>query len=240
MKASPVLAVCLMFDAARLFFGIFWFFGPALAAAYCTSEVGGTLAKWTFGVLGTKTAAAVCTTGAAAAGSLLSAPLILFGTVMSMAVGLMGWLVIGLVIIMTNSRIFKDHAGHSFLFIFGLGLSEIPLIGALPALTGSTLRMYHTQIKNDKESVKRYATEHAAAQLQERRQQATEMVQLQQTRLNQIQRQNAEREEMYDEEQSENEASAEVSAEVLHFPSKRTQKEVSKKSNIPDEVREAA
>lgn len=221
MKASPILAVCLVFDAARSFFGMFWFFGPALAAAYCTTATSNTLATWTFGLLETKAAAAICATGAAAAGSLLSAPLILFGTVMGMAVGLMGWLVIGLVIMMTNARIFKDHAGHSFLFIFGLGLSEIPLIGVLPALTGSTLRMYHTQIKSDKESLRKYVAENANTQLQERRQQSAEMTQLQEARLNQIQQQNAAQEEMDDEEQSENEESA-VRGE-----------------NIPDELREA-
>ena len=176
-RALPVLAASFVFDALRSFFGMFWLFGPALAAAYCTAVVSGTLETWTFGLLGTKTAAAACTVAGAAAGSLLSAPLIIFGTVMAMAVGLFGWMTIGLVIMMTNARIFKEHAGHSLLSIVGLGISELPLIGALPALTGTTWRMYHTQIKTDEKAMEKYEKENAAEQLQERREQAAELMQ---------------------------------------------------------------
>ncbi len=213
-KALPVIAISFVFDALRSFFGMFWLFGPALAAAYCTAVASDTLATWTFGLLGTKTAAAACATSAAAVGSLLSAPLIIFGTVMGMAVGLFGWLTIGLVIMMTNARIFKEHAGHSFLFIFGLGLSEVPLIGALPALTGSTLRMYHTQIKSDKEALKKYEKGNADAQLQERREQAAELMQNQNMQLAQAAQQ------------------AEVDNE--------TYAEAERAEEIPDELREAA
>ncbi len=176
-KAAPVLAISAIFDALGFLFGMFWLFGPALAAAYCTAVAGETLATWTFGLLGTKTAAAVCTAGAATAGSFLSEPLIIFGTVMAMATELFGWLTIGLILMMTNARIFKEHQSHSLLFVSSLGLSEIPLIGSLPALTGATIKMYHAQIKKDKEILLKHKKESANAQLQERRQQAAKLMQ---------------------------------------------------------------
>ncbi len=230
-RARPVLAISFVFDALRLFFEMFWFFGPALAAAYCTSVASGTLATWTFGSLGTKAAAAACSTVAAAGGSLLSAPLIIFGTVMAMAVGLFGWLTVGLVLMMTNSRIFTEHSGHSLMSIIGLGVSELPLIGALPALTGTTWKMYHAQIKTDAEAMKKYEKENAAAKLQERRQQAAELMQIQGARLNQVQQQDAEQED---------DESEGMQTNVIRFPSERAYGSAVGKQNIPDEMREAA
>jgi hypothetical protein len=238
-RALPVIAVSFVFDALRSFFGMFWLFGPALAAAYCDTALSDTLATWTFGLLGAKTAATACAAGATVAGSLLSAPLIIFGTVMGMAIGLFGWLTVGLVLMMTNSRIFTEHAGHSLMAIIGLGVSELPLIGALPALTGTTWKMYHSQIKADKEAMEKYEKKNAATNLQERRQQAAELMQIQESRLDQVQQQNAAQEEMYGEEQEDSESEDEQT-NVIRFPSERTYGSAVRKQNIPDELREAA
>lgn len=177
MKASPVLAVCFVFDAVRFVFEQFWFFGPALAAVYCTANVGGVVSTWSAGLLGTKTAAAVCGASATVVGSLGAPAIAAFGVVMAIAVGLFGWMTAGLMLMMTNARIFKENEGHALWFGFSLLISEVPIIGSLPALTGVTVKMYSTQIKKDKESLKKYEKETAAARLQEQNQQTAYLMQ---------------------------------------------------------------
>lgn len=140
-KVLPVLIISLVFDAFRLFFEMFWFFGPALAALYCTAKVSG--------VVGTTLGGFACTAGAGVVGFMGAGPLAAFGVVMAMATGLLGWMTVGLIVIMTNGRLFKENAGHSLWFIGSLMVSEVPFIGALPAITLSIVRMYRTQIKND-------------------------------------------------------------------------------------------
>lgn len=169
-KALPILAIGFVFDALRFLFEQFWFFGPALAAAYCAAKtsdvaiIGGLLEK-------------ACVAGAATLGYFSGPELTVFGFVMAMAIGLLGWLTVGLALRMTNARIFKEHPGHFLWFIFSFGIAETPIIGAFPAFTSIILKMYYAQIKKDKESLRKYANENAAAQLQERRQRAAEHMQ---------------------------------------------------------------
>lgn len=204
-KALPVLAVSFVFDALRFLFEQFWFFGPALAAAYCTAQASGAVAKWTFGLLGAKTAAAACTAGAAVAGTFLSEALVAFGIVMAMAVGLFGWLVVGLILMMTNSRIFKQHPGHSLWLVSSLLISELPLIGSIPAFTITIIKLYRTQIRNDKEDMEKYEKENAAAQLQERQRQSAEIMHARNMQLMQAQEQEVIDEERYNEEAADEE-----------------------------------
>lgn len=170
MKASPVLIVSFIFDALRFMFSQFWFFGPVLIGIGTSAVVGGVTGK----------VAGVIAGGA----SVLGAPeLQIFGIVMAMAVGLLGWLTIGLLLIITNARIFKENAGNTLWFIASLGISEIPFIGALPALTGTVVKMYSTQIKKEKAMLRKYEKEQAAVQLQERKQQAAELMQVRAAQL---------------------------------------------------------
>ncbi len=182
-RATPVLVICLVFDALGSFFAMFWLIGPALAAAYCVAEGGTALETWTIGLLGTKTAAAVCSYGAVKAGAVLSAPLTTFGTVMDMAIGLFGWLTVGLILIITNARIFKENASRAFWFVVSLLASEVPIIGAMPALSVTTWKLYHTQIKKDGEALQQYEREHAAALQEERRQHIAELMHIRTAQL---------------------------------------------------------
>ena len=166
VKASPVLIVATIFWALQAFFELFWFFGPALAGLYCTSKV----SAWV-GSLGGLTAAA-CTAAGGVAGYFSAPALIAFGAIMAMAIGFMGWLVIGGWLLMTNRRIFDDNA---LWFMSGLAVSEIPFVNALPGLVGSLLKMYANQIKKDKECLKRREAERAAQLAQERAQTAVLM-----------------------------------------------------------------
>jgi len=171
MKALPVLSICLIFDAVRFLFEQFWFFGPALAVVYCTNKTG----EWAGSLWGLT--AAACTAAGGVVGYFGVAALTAFGVVMAIAVGLFGWLTVGLILIIFNGRIFKENEGHTLWFIFSLLISETPIIGSLPGLTGITIKMYHTQIKKDKHAIKKYKEEQANIQLQERNEKITNLMQ---------------------------------------------------------------
>ena len=186
MRAAPILAVGFVFDAVRFLFQQFWFFGPALAAAYCTASAGATVSKWTLGLLGTKTAGAACSAVVGTAGFFGEPVLMAFGFIMALAVGLMGWLTVGLLLIRTNGRIFKEHAGHSLWLLASLSISEIPIIGSIPALTITMVKIYRVQIKADKEALKKYEKENAAARSQERRQEVVALMRERTDQMNEM------------------------------------------------------
>jgi len=190
-KAAPVLTVAVIFDLLRIFFVLFWFFGPALAAAYCANTASG----WVGSLWGLT--AATCTVGATAAGAAISAVTIPFGVVMAMAVGLFGWLTVGLILVKTNARIFKENA---LWFGGSLLISEIPLIGSLPALTGVVWKMHRTQIRIKKAEMKRWEKEQAALQLQERNRQTEQRMQVQAVQQAQIIQQEAANDDQYTQE----------------------------------------
>ena len=167
-RAMLVLVPCVIFDALRAFFSMFWFFGPALAALYCTSATSG----WVGSLEGLTTAA--CTAGAAALGFYGFVPAATFGTVMAMAIGLLGWLTIALMLLITNARIFKENA---IWFGTSLLVSEVPIIGSAPALTLIVWKMYSTQIKIEKVEMKRYKKERADVERQEQDQRVAELMQ---------------------------------------------------------------
>jgi len=169
LKALPVLAIAGLFDALRLLFEQFWFFGPALAGLYCTSKVSG--------VIGTVAGTAICGASATAAGYFGSPVFIALGTVMAIAVGLSGWMTVGLILIMTNGRIFKENEYHALWFAFSLLISEVPIIGSFPALIVITWKMYDTQIKKDEVLMKKYQKETGEALLRERNQRIAELMQ---------------------------------------------------------------
>lgn len=154
-KALPVLIVAGIFDLARTFFTMFWFFGPALAATLCTVAGNSYLGTDTGSLVG-KAVAGVCTVAAGVAGFFGAAPLEMFGVIMSMAVGLTGFLLlIGLLI--PNMR--RMLAANSTGIIWGMGglaLSEVPFISALPNFTLTLLKLYRTQIRIEKEARQQY------------------------------------------------------------------------------------
>lgn len=186
-KAMPVLAIAALFDALRLLFELFWFFGPALLALYCAHEVGGV---WLVGGLLTK----ACVIGATALGFAAFEVTAVLGTVMAMLVGLAGWLTIGIILLASNGRILKSN----FLsFAMSLLVSEVPIIGSIPAITIAVWRMYSQQIKADTAAMKKWGTEQENIQLQEQNQQALTLMQIQ------AEEQQAADEESYEEERGE-------------------------------------
>lgn len=169
-KASPVLGAAAVFDLLRIMFEQFWFFGPAILALYCTTKVSG--------VVGATAGGWACSAVAAAAGVVGFAAIEVFGIVMAMAVGFAGWLVVGLFLVKWNPRIFKENATNVLWFGASLLISEVPIVGTLPALTGVTYKLYRTQIANDRRALAKYGQEQESARLQEKRQQDFELMQL--------------------------------------------------------------
>jgi len=103
--------------------------------------------------------------------------------IMAIVTGLAGWLVILILLLIFNGRIFKENA---LWFGASLLVSEVPFVGSIPALTIVMWRMHHVQIKIEKEALKKWKKENADAQLQERRQQIAEQAQMIQYQAGQV------------------------------------------------------
>lgn len=136
--ASWVLAIAALFDALRYFFLLFWLFGPAVAALYCTAQVSG--------VVGTTIGGAVCGAGAIAGGYLGAPALIAFGTIMAIAVGFAGWLAITFCIFATNRRALGENPFAALWLLGGIGASVFIMAWGI----------YRTQIKKELEELKKY------------------------------------------------------------------------------------
>lgn len=154
-RALPVLVICVIFDVVRMFFEMFWFFGPALAGVICTAKVSA--------VVGTTVGGFVCGAGAVAVGYFSSPVLITFGIIMAMTVGLIGWGTVTLVIVIINPGLWKSNAWSWMWSLFALGISETPLLGTIPMLTITHVRLYAGQIKKDRAALKRYRKEQTQA-----------------------------------------------------------------------------
>ncbi len=201
-RAAPIIIVAGVFDAARVFFTMFWFFGPALVAAYCAAQGGDVAVVSSLFTAGcVAVAGAVGFTGAPVLGA--------FGTVMAMAVGFSGWLVVGGLLLLTNARIFKENAAW---FVVSLAVSEVPLIGALPVLSGTIWRMYRRQITLEKAAQAAYDKKHIATSLRARQEQAAALGRAQQ----------------------------QEAANEGHFSQEQAANENHESEEIPEEVRRAA
>lgn len=169
-KASAVLGVGLAFDALGAFFALFWVMGPAFAGLVCTG-VGHAITDSLWG------SAAVCAAGAGSAGYVLSPALTAFGAVMAMVVGLAAWGTVGLLLVLTNERIFKENSTHMLWLLGGLALDQIPMMNAIPALTPIVWRLYRAQIKKEREALAAYKEKAAALEAQQRQEQFTRALQ---------------------------------------------------------------
>ena len=183
-KALPVIVISFIFDSLRLMFEMFWFFAPALAVLYCTVKASD--------VIGTTIGGFICTIGSGVVGFYGAPAIAAFGVVMAMAVGLFGWLTVGLIIVLTNARIFTANAANTLWFASSLLVSEVPIVGALPALTSTMIKLYSVQIKSDKAALKAYEEEQQTELLREQKQKAAQAMQIQQADMKQQEQQAAE------------------------------------------------
>jgi len=162
-SAIPALAIAGVFYMLQLMFTWLIFFGPLFVGLVCKVATDSTIA----GV--------VCTVAAGAASVAAAAAAIeAFGLIMAEVIGFVAWGAVFLYIFVRNRRLLTDN----FLWM-GASLiwSEVLFINSLPALPVTIYRMYRVQIKKDKEKMKKYREERAAAEFQERREQAAELAQ---------------------------------------------------------------
>ena len=191
-RAAPTIAIAGVFDLLRLMFEWFVVFGPALfgvAAGVAASSYVGTTIGSGVGVV-----------AAGLAGFFGGGAFEVFGIVMAMAIGLLGWMTILLLFTMTDFRIFKENTGNIIWLMFGLIFAEIPFVGSLPSLTGMTVMMYRTQIRKEKAALKRWEEEETQIAAGERASQMAMAAQIQAARAAQ---EDAQREEEIPEETKE-------------------------------------
>ena len=174
-KAMPVLVVAGVFDLVRMFFNMFWFFGPALAAVLCTTVVNNALGTTVSNVLG-MVITGTCAGAAASLGTATFGMTAAFGTLMAIATGLLGWMVCGFWLMRTNARIFKENV---MWFVASLAISEVPIVGTAPALTIVLWRMHSHHIKTEKAAYAKWEKENADTLQQQRNQQLMRFAQLQ-------------------------------------------------------------
>ncbi len=158
-KASPFLVVAGIFDALRYMFLMFWFFGPALAALYCTIKVSD--------IIGTTIATTMCSVGAVAAGVVAVVMITAFGTIMAIATAFTGFLTIFLLLAIFNTRVFKEPTTLLWA-LFGLTIS----------ITATVWRLHSAQIKVEKAAFEKWEKETAAARAKERNQQMAYITQI--------------------------------------------------------------
>lgn len=137
-----MLIFCAIFDLLRTIFVYLWFFGPLLMGVFCASTV--------TGKVGTFIGETLCGSLSLAVGVAASPALIAFGAFMAMVIGFAGWLAVGLILLFSNRRIYSENAMSLLWSLLGLGASELPFINALPVLTLTVGKLYHTQIKKEK------------------------------------------------------------------------------------------
>jgi hypothetical protein len=158
--AIPALAIAAVVDALGLMCEMLWFFAPALGTALCSFMV------TTSNAITTAVGNASCAILGVAGGTAAYPILLTAGITLSMAVGLFGWLTVGLFLVITNKRIFKANA---LWFGTSLLLEEIPFLNALPLITGVLIKMYATQIRTEKEAFAEFQKEEARQELEDRK-----------------------------------------------------------------------
>jgi len=180
-KAYPVVAVAILFDLARLFFGSFWFFGPAIGAAACTAGVDYATGIQATGAAGAA-AASLCGAAAVGGGVYFGAALIAIGATLAFDVAVLGWMTITLWLLHRNPRIFMWNTleiGHAIWFYIQLTiLPAIPIIGCAPVVSRVVYKGYKFQIKMETKVLEAYNEEQAARANQEQQEQINDIARM--------------------------------------------------------------
>ncbi len=216
-KASPFLVVAGIFDALRYMFLAFWFFGPALAALYCTIKVGD--------VVGTTIGGFACTTGAVVVGFFGAPVFAAFGTIMAIATAFAGFLTIFLLLALFNRRVFKEPTTLLWALV-GLGIS----------ITITVWRLHSAQIKVEKVAFQKWEKETADARQREQQRRTLQAQQSQQMQAVQAE-QMAQQDEMRGEETQREEQEADDGQEpqtvFRELPRPQQTQEWSPNSGLP-------
>lgn len=170
-KAMPKLIVSGLLDFIRICLEWLGFLGPVLAAALTVTALNSS--GWTSWLPGFAKDLAGLSAAAlvAAAFPVLEA----LGIILSMAIGFISWLGMGLWLVMSNRRIFKANAFNLLWFVAGLGVDEVPFVsGFVPGLTLTVWNMHRTQIKKERAELKKWEAQNQERLAAERAEQVAE------------------------------------------------------------------
>lgn len=166
--------VSAVFDGLRFVCDWLFIFGPLLVGAgagvLANVAAGGGTAGHVAGVV----AGVVGVGGTTFFGDEALAPL---GEILGVVVGILGWLTVGLLLMISNPRIFKENAGHLLWTLLNFLVSELPLVGGLPLLTARVWTLYSAQIKKEKKALQDFKTNQVASIRSEQQQRAIQMMQ---------------------------------------------------------------
>jgi hypothetical protein len=159
-RKYAIVFLILALELLQLFFVFFWLTGPAVAAVGCTS-VTNDLIGTDVTNLGGKFAALVCAAAAATAGFYMSPALVSFGSVLAMVIGFFTWMTLGLILILTDSRVFIEEPRSLVWYISSLAISLIPLANGFFELTLTAWRILNAQTKKERVKLKVWEAAHA-------------------------------------------------------------------------------
>lgn len=166
-KAIPVLAVCLVFDAVRFIFEWFILFGPAFLGAGAGYLASGYLA-WLPGNAGPWLSGLVGAATAGASGYYGFSIFLALGEIMSVVIGIAGWITVLLILISLNRRVFRRDAKYFIWMLVGFVGTETPFLGSISWLTITVARLYYVQIKKEKGALRAWeAAQRQIAQAQQ-------------------------------------------------------------------------
>lgn len=159
-KSFLLLSISVIFDFLRAFFALLFITGPALVGVVSGAVASQYLGSWLGGAVG----------AAAGAVSFLGAPeLEAFGAIMALVVGLLGWMLVMALLLLSGVSLFGGGGRRFLQMAFSLFVSEIPILDAAPALTPNVYLIIRAQRKEDREAAEKYAAAYAT-QIQEQQQ----------------------------------------------------------------------
>jgi hypothetical protein len=148
-RASIYIAVAFVFDTIRFIFEQFWFFAPLL--------IGFGIANW---VLWGGAGSVLIATVVGGVVTYFAAPVVIFiGLIFAAIFGFIGWLVLAVMLLVGNRRIFSYGAVDFVWFIGSFAGSIMPFIGGLPFLSGTLFVLFRKQIHEEKKLLKKWQAE---------------------------------------------------------------------------------
>ncbi|MBU6321188.1 MAG: hypothetical protein KGI78_00270 [Patescibacteria group bacterium] len=140
--ALPIIAIAGVFWVLQALFEWFGFTGPALIGTAAGTWLAGYLGSFIGSLFGAGVAAASAFFGGEA--------LEVLGMGIAEPIGLLGWLVVGLILLKVDLRLFKEDIRATLWFGAALIVAEIPLIGTIPSIVAATAILLRAQIKRER------------------------------------------------------------------------------------------
>lgn len=155
-KSTLLISIAILFDALKFMCTQLWFFGPAIIGLAGSVALGG---GWFGSIVGTVIGVAT----AASVGAAIEA----LGIILSLIIGVIGWLVMFALLIGMGVQPFGTR--HFTPVLVGFLVGEMPFVNALPTFTVPVWQIIRSERKADKEAHKKWKAENAALIKQQQR-----------------------------------------------------------------------